>query len=63
MKAATKEELLKKCGALCEDVLAGGNIDDALSSFTQLKVPDRLMPDCLHTMLSKALHKKGLCFY
>uniref|UniRef100_A0A069DWX8 Eukaryotic translation initiation factor 4 gamma 2 n=1 Tax=Panstrongylus megistus TaxID=65343 RepID=A0A069DWX8_9HEMI len=57
-KAATKEELLKKCGALCDDVLAGGNIDDALSNFTQLKVPDRLVPDCLHTMLTKAVHKK-----
>lgn len=53
----TKEEALKKSLSIAEDIFSGGSIEEAVKSFSQLKVSDRLMPECLHTIISKSHDK------
>ncbi|KAL1122516.1 hypothetical protein AAG570_002847, partial [Ranatra chinensis] len=52
-KATTKEETMKKIGSISEDVLNGGNISEAVTNFSQLKIPDKLLPECLSLLFSK----------
>ncbi|XP_014240857.1 eukaryotic translation initiation factor 4 gamma 2 isoform X1 [Cimex lectularius] len=56
-KAATKEETIKKAIAIAEEVLSGTNIDDAAANFAQLKPQDRLIPECLSSMLAYTYQK------
>lgn len=53
----TKEEALKKSTTIAEDILSGGSLDEAVKSFSQLKVSDRLMPECLYSIISKSYEK------
>lgn len=46
-KAATKEETLKKTSSIAVEVMTGSNIDEAATNFSQLKIQDRLVSECI----------------
>ncbi|CAH1399349.1 unnamed protein product [Nezara viridula] len=56
-KATSKEETFKKVSSLAEELVNGNNIEEIIKSFTQLKVSDRLMPECLHMIIRKSYDK------
>lgn len=56
-KATSKEETFKKVGSLAEELVNGHNTEEIIKNFTQLKVSDRLMPECLHMIIRKSYDK------
>ncbi|KAF6200098.1 hypothetical protein GE061_006399 [Apolygus lucorum] len=56
-KAATKEETLKKTSSLAEEVMSGSNIDEAATNFSQLKIQDRLVSECISSAASLSFNK------
>lgn len=57
-KANTKEELLKKSGSIADEIIEGTlNVDEGVRNFSQLKIPDRLVPECLHAIMART-HEK-----
>lgn len=56
-KAATKEETLKKTSSIAEEVMAGSNIDEAATNFSQLKIQDRLVSECISSATSLSFNK------
>uniref|UniRef100_A0A0K8SIQ8 Eukaryotic translation initiation factor 4 gamma 2 n=1 Tax=Lygus hesperus TaxID=30085 RepID=A0A0K8SIQ8_LYGHE len=56
-KAATKEETLKKTASIAEEVMTGSNIDEAATNFSQLKIQDRLVSECISSATSLSFNK------
>ncbi|XP_075213295.1 N-acetyltransferase 1 isoform X2 [Lycorma delicatula] len=56
-KGPSKEEIFKKIISMTEDVLKNGNVDEGMSAFKEHRVPERLIPEALHTVLAHTLDK------
>ncbi|BES99208.1 Eukaryotic translation initiation factor 4 gamma [Nesidiocoris tenuis] len=56
-KAATKEETLKKVCSIAEEVMTGANIDEAAANFSQLKIQDRLVAECVSSAVATSFTK------
>lgn len=63
MQATSKEETFKKVGSLAEELVNGNNMEEIIKNFTQLKVSDRLMPECLHMIIRKSYDKAGKFYF
>nr|CAD7199614.1 unnamed protein product [Timema douglasi] len=56
-KGPNKEEVLKKVETLMEDYLSSGNLQEALSSYREQKIPDKFVRFVLLSMMNQALDK------
>lgn len=44
---------------MTEDVLKSGSVDEGVSAFKEHRVPERLIPEALRTVLDHTLDKSG----
>ncbi|PSN51862.1 Eukaryotic translation initiation factor 4 gamma 2 [Blattella germanica] len=56
-KGPSKEDVLKKIESLMEEYLRSGNVQDALSSYREQKIPDRFVRYVLLTIMAQTLDK------
>ncbi|XP_046394850.1 eukaryotic translation initiation factor 4 gamma 2 isoform X1 [Ischnura elegans] len=56
-KGPSKDEVLKKIDSMLDDFLNNSNMDEAVNSFKEQKVPDRFMSAVLTSMMNKTLEK------
>lgn len=50
---------MKKINSIAEDIMNEGNLEEAVSSFTQLKIQDRLVPECIVALITCTYEKTG----
>ncbi|XP_018400148.1 PREDICTED: eukaryotic translation initiation factor 4 gamma 2 isoform X1 [Cyphomyrmex costatus] len=56
-KGPTREEVLKKVNALMDDLASHTNVQDALTAFKDLKIPERFLRHAICTMYSNTLDR------
>lgn len=56
-KGPTREEVLKKVNALMDDLASHTNVQDALTAFKDLKIPERFLRHTICTMYSNTLDR------
>lgn len=56
-KGPSKEDVLKKVESLMEEYLRSGNVQDALSSYREQKIPDRFVRHVLLAIMTHTLDK------
>jgi hypothetical protein len=59
MQGPSKEDVLKKIESLMEEYLRSGNVQDALSSYREQKIPDRFVRHVLLAIMTHTLDKNG----
>ncbi|XP_033339349.2 N-acetyltransferase 1 isoform X2 [Megalopta genalis] len=56
-KGISREEILKKVNALMDDLATHGNIQDVVTTFQDLKIPERLLRHAVYTLHSNTLDR------
>lgn len=56
-KGPSKDEVMKKIDSMLDDYLNNSNMDEAVNSFKEQKIPDRFMSAVLTSMMNKTLEK------
>lgn len=59
LQGPSKEDVLKKVESLMEEYLRSGNVQDALSSYREQKIPDRFVRHVLLAIMTHTLDKSG----
>ena len=59
LQGPSKEDVLKKIESIMEEYLRSGNIQDALSSYREQKIPDRFVRYVLLAIMTQTLDKSG----
>lgn len=59
LQGPSKEDVLKKVESLMEEYLRSGNVQDALSSYREQKIPDRFVRHVLLAIMTHTLDKIG----
>lgn len=56
-KGPSKEEILRKASALIDDFVSHGNIQDSISAFKELKIPERFLRHAIYVLYSNTLER------
>ena len=59
LQGPSKVDVLKKIESLMEEYLRSGNVQDALSSYREQKIPDRFVRHVLLAIMTHTLDKSG----
>lgn len=56
-KGPTREEVLKKVNALMDDFVSHSNVEDAITAFKDLKIPERFLRHAVYTIYTNTLDR------
>ncbi|XP_066592821.1 eukaryotic translation initiation factor 4 gamma 2 isoform X1 [Prorops nasuta] len=56
-KGPSREDILKKVNALMDDLVSHSNIQDAITAFKDLKIPERFLRNAVSTLYSNTLDR------